>query len=173
MSTLHQPGRLSVSKLLTKSTMRDSSPTSNRPIKKPKPRKKSSDRHVFRSQPCSSLQTPTTHPQFPATTGTPLLGLSNCGSAKDNETNSSMPEIPSTSELGSSPNPGRRNLNMLITPQKKTWVRSKVKVEEENDLNDSVVTPGGTLRRCGTDGFVCGRAFCFRCQAEDDSMMRS
>jgi hypothetical protein len=31
---------------------------------------------------------------------------------------------------------------------------------EEGEL---VQTPGGTMRRCGEDGFVCGKPFCFAC----------
>lgn len=38
--------------------------------------------------------------------------------------------------------------------------RTKVKQEGEESL---VWTPGGTLRRCGQNGFACGRPFCFTC----------
>jgi hypothetical protein len=36
--------------------------------------------------------------------------------------------------------------------------------EVKQEGEESVVwTPGGTLRRCGQDGFACGRPFCFTC----------
>lgn len=170
MSTPHQPQPVPGSKPQAKTAVRDSGSTSMRPIMKPKSRKRHND--AFKSQPGSSLRTPTTHHQLPARTSTPILDLANRSSALDLENNGSRPEIPSTSELGSSPNSRRGILAALITPRKKTWAGRAVKLEDENELIDSVVTPGGTLRRCGQDGFVCGRAFCFRCQAEGDAMMR-
>jgi hypothetical protein len=38
--------------------------------------------------------------------------------------------------------------------------RTKVKQEGEESV---VRTPGGTLRRCGQNGFACRRPFCFTC----------
>ena len=35
--------------------------------------------------------------------------------------------------------------------------------EEEGGEATLVLTPGGTARRCGVDGFACERAFCFTC----------
>lgn len=122
----------------------------------------------------ASYQTPSKHQQLPIRTNTPLIDLVKHNQPKEMESGGQAAEIPSTSELGSSPNSQRaRNsgqreaagtsspLTALVTPHKKTWPGRTVKREDEAD---SVVTPGGTLRRCGQDGFVCGRAFCFRCR---------
>ncbi|KAI0015617.1 hypothetical protein F4780DRAFT_784019 [Xylariomycetidae sp. FL0641] len=46
--------------------------------------------------------------------------------------------------------------NLLATPKK----RKRFADEMEAEL---VRTPGGTMRKCGVDGFVCDRDFCFTC----------
>ena len=80
----------------------------------------------------------------------------------------SAEEIPSTSELGSSPGSpivqrglvGQDSgLVVVITPQKSV---SRVKQEEGSE---GTVTPGGSLRRCGQEGFICRRIFCFKCRS--------
>jgi hypothetical protein len=49
----------------------------------------------------------------------------------------------------------------LLTPtRRKRWSGDPLKGEQVSVV---VKTPGGTLRRCGEDGFECGRSFCFRC----------
>ena len=131
--------------------------------------------HGANSPPNSSAQivpvpfpTPTKEQQLPAKISTPLINLVQRRSSDT---------IPSTSELGSSPNSRRARtrrqreaagtsspLTELATPQKKSWAGRTVKQEDEAD---GVLTPGGTLRRCGLDGFVCGRPFCFKCRSGD------
>ncbi|KAG4432087.1 hypothetical protein IFR05_012416 [Cadophora sp. M221] len=50
-----------------------------------------------------------------------------------------------------------------MTPTiKSRWSRDSLKAEQVSVL---VKTPGGTMRRCGVDGFECKRSFCFRCSA--------
>ncbi|KAL5314681.1 hypothetical protein ACEPPN_017326 [Leptodophora sp. 'Broadleaf-Isolate-01'] len=50
-----------------------------------------------------------------------------------------------------------------MTPTTKSrWSRDLLKAEQVSVL---VKTPGGTMRRCGVDGFECKRSFCFRCSA--------
>lgn len=50
-----------------------------------------------------------------------------------------------------------------VTPSSKSrWNRGSLKAEQVSVL---VKTPGGTMRRCGVDGFDCRRSFCFRCEA--------
>ena len=50
-----------------------------------------------------------------------------------------------------------------MTPTSKNrWNRDSLKAEQVSVL---VKTPGGTMRRCGLDGFECKRSFCFRCEA--------
>ncbi|XMA18699.1 hypothetical protein WAI453_011490 [Rhynchosporium graminicola] len=41
------------------------------------------------------------------------------------------------------------------------WNRDSLKAKQVSVL---VKTPGGTMRRCGVDGFECKRSFCFRCE---------
>jgi hypothetical protein len=171
-STPYQSGPVLGSDTPVKSTVRSSGSTGTPRIIKPKSRKRPSGHYAFKAQPSSSLRESHRPQQLPARTNAPLLDLASRGSAKDVGTNGSCSEIPSTSQLGSSPNGRRELLAVLVTPHKETWVERTVKLEDESELNDSVATPGGTLRRCGQDGFVCGRAFCFRCPGEDDARMR-
>jgi hypothetical protein len=173
-STPRQPGTIAGSK---PTSMRESGAYSMRPIKKTKSSKMPSNKFGFRygsltQEAPMSHRTPIKHQYLPITASTPLLDLANRSSGKGNETNGSRAEIPSTSELGSSPNSRlvqsreqRTNSNfaMVVTPQK-AWASRAIKLEDEKD---GVVTPGGTLRRCGYDGFVCGRAFCFSCHSDD------
>ncbi|KAI4860400.1 hypothetical protein F4820DRAFT_437019 [Hypoxylon rubiginosum] len=42
-------------------------------------------------------------------------------------------------------------------------VAKKTLGDGDDDDDDGVRTPGGTVRRCGVDGFVCDRDFCFTC----------
>jgi len=52
----------------------------------------------------------------------------------------------------------------LLTPvRKKRWSGDPL---EGEDVAVVVKTPGGTFRRCGEDGFECGRSFCFRCSEQ-------
>ena len=159
---------------------------STRPIAKPKSRKRSNN-GVDATNPRSLLRTEHTplktprkqqEQQLPARTNTPLIDLVKRGQTTRIEPTGSNEEIPSTSELGTSPNTHRARtrgqraagtsspLTALVTPRKKTWAGRTVKQEDEEG---SVVTPGGTLRRCGLDEFVCGRAFCFKCRSEDSN----
>ncbi|KAL3422199.1 start control protein Cdc10 [Phlyctema vagabunda] len=56
------------------------------------------------------------------------------------------------------------NLMVLITPAKRERRRDPVLDKDRSARESSVVkTPGGTLRRCGLDGFRCKRSFCFKC----------
>jgi len=56
-------------------------------------------------------------------------------------------------------------LTTIETPMRKMTRAGRT--AKQDDVNGDVVTPGGTLRRCGQDGFVCGRAFCFKCHSVD------
>ncbi|KAK0729237.1 hypothetical protein B0T21DRAFT_445152 [Apiosordaria backusii] len=48
------------------------------------------------------------------------------------------------------------------TPLSKRIITGEEK-EGVGEWGDLVQTPNGTVRRCGEEGFVCERAFCFRC----------
>ena len=145
-------------------------------IFKPKSGKKHKDGAKSQHRPSTpSHQTPRIQQRLPVGTSTPLLDLVNRGFAKDDEIlrSSSSKEIPSTSELGSSPNarPAQREpiwpnsrFAAAVTPHK-SWASRTVKLEDEGDI---IVTPEGTLRKCGQDGFVCRRAFCFGCRSDDE-----
>ena len=181
VSTPYQLSAISGSKPRPKKGTGEPGLPSIRPATESRSRKVPS--HGSNSQPSSiqvglvPFQTPTKEQQLPAKTNRPLVDLVKSGQPKRNEPNGSSEEIPSTSELGSSPNSHRARtrgqreavgrsspLTALITPRKKTWAGRTVKQEDEVD---SIVTPGGTLRRCGQDGFVCGRTFCFKCRSVD------
>lgn len=175
------PGPIPTSKYRPKKAVEEPILPSMRPIMKFKSRKRLSN-GVRPPKQGSSLraeltpfQTPTKQPQLPAKTNTPLIDLVKGGQQRANESGGSNAEIPSTSELGSSPNSHRLRtrgqweaagtsspLTALVTPHK-TWAGRTVNQE---DQEDSVVTPGGTLRMCGQDGFACRRTFCFRCSAD-------
>jgi hypothetical protein len=185
MSTPYQPSAISSSKPRPKKGTGERGLPSIRPPTKSTSRKVPS--HGSNSQPSSSIQavlvpfpTPTKEQQLPAKTNTPLVDLVKRGQPQRNEPNGSSEEIPSTSELGSSPNSHRARtrgqreaagtsspLTALVTPRKNTWAGRTVKQEDEVD---SIVTPGGTLRSCGQDGFVCVRPFCFKCRSVDGNV---
>ncbi|KAI1761250.1 hypothetical protein GGR53DRAFT_39030 [Hypoxylon sp. FL1150] len=57
------------------------------------------------------------------------------------------------------------DLNLDLNPLASTPLRrlSKRKPTRAEEEGDGVRTPGGTVRRCGVDGFTCDRDFCFTC----------
>ncbi|KAL2063373.1 hypothetical protein VTL71DRAFT_5178 [Oculimacula yallundae] len=55
------------------------------------------------------------------------------------------------------------NFGNMSPVTKNRWNRNSLKAEQVSVL---VKTPGGTMRRCGVDGFECRRSFCFRCEKE-------
>jgi hypothetical protein len=86
--------------------------------------------------------------------------------------NESAPETSissSSSRLGSSPSARRTKSQdeaaSLDTPLVDATLPAQKNVlsEREEEVAVLVKTPGGTLRRCGEDGFSCRRSFCFRC----------
>ncbi|KAM0166741.1 hypothetical protein ACHAQE_001262 [Botrytis cinerea] len=48
------------------------------------------------------------------------------------------------------------------TPTRRDLMRKRG-LRDSSHSPGMVKTPGGTLRKCGQDGFACQRAFCFRC----------
>ncbi|TGO33771.1 hypothetical protein BHYA_0228g00200 [Botrytis hyacinthi] len=48
------------------------------------------------------------------------------------------------------------------TPTRRDLMRKRG-LRDSSHSPGMVKTPGGTLRKCGNDGFACQRAFCFRC----------
>lgn len=58
--------------------------------------------------------------------------------------------------------PLARNVMSRI-PQKHRNGRSVESSHAGSFADDMVQTPGGTVKRCGEDGFVCDRDFCFTC----------
>ncbi|KAI1774651.1 hypothetical protein F4818DRAFT_68908 [Hypoxylon cercidicola] len=48
---------------------------------------------------------------------------------------------------------------LASTPSRRHAKKARI----AEDDGDGVRTPGGTVRRCGVDGFVCDRDFCFTC----------
>ena len=127
------------------------------------------------------LQTPKKAQQSPPTISrTPLIDLVKQCQAIEAVHCGPTTEIPSTSELGSSQNSSRAmpQLQRRTAKNSDPFARPAAKrrgnpiydalrtVKMEEDGGDGVVTPGGTLRRCGQDGFACGRTFCFRCGSD-------
>jgi hypothetical protein len=123
----------------------------------------------------------------PTSRNTPLLDLTPSRSKASNpngrEILDSAAEESSPPEQVSSPNHPRNRTRAqreaagtssplvgLLTPvRRKRWSGDLLEGEEVTVV---VKTPGGTLRRCGEDGFECGRSFCFRCgerrEGDDD-----
>ncbi|XXH05542.1 hypothetical protein Hte_011972 [Hypoxylon texense] len=66
-------------------------------------------------------------------------------------------ETPDSDSLTSTPSRRRRHV------VRKAAGTAERQLEEEDDGSRGVRTPGGTVRRCGVDGFVCDRDFCFTC----------
>ncbi|KAH7319401.1 hypothetical protein BKA65DRAFT_541508 [Rhexocercosporidium sp. MPI-PUGE-AT-0058] len=108
-----------------------------------------------------------------AATSTPLLDLTPVRNARVNAER--MKEIgDSEEEEGDDPEspshrPKQRPRGQTAHPvdfgnmtpiTKSRWNRDSLKAEQVSVL---VKTPGGTMRRCGVDGFECKRSFCFRC----------
>lgn len=121
------------------------------------------------------LQTPRKNPQPPTTSRTPLIDLAKQARAQEAERRAPTAGISSASELGSSSNASRAEqreaagtsdpFGRLVKRRKNLPYAATRTVKREDD-NEGVVTPGGTWRRCGQDGFACGRTFCFRCGAD-------
>jgi hypothetical protein len=123
-----------------------------------------------------SQSTPVGHQDRPSGTNTPLIDLVGRERPIQKVLQETVAElsIPSTSQVGSSPTTRQNRtraqrgaigssspLVSLLTPApKKRQSGNFLKQEEEDGV---VETPGGTLRRCGQDGFTCRRAFCFVC----------
>ncbi|KAK0115550.1 hypothetical protein ONS95_000173 [Cadophora gregata] len=107
-------------------------------------------------------------------TSTPLLDLTPARNARANAER--MKEIGDSEEEGETESPSHRPKQRprgqtarpvdfgTMTPTKSRWNRDSLKAEQVSVL---VKTPGGTMRRCGIDGFECGRSFCFRCDAKE------
>lgn len=121
----------------------------------------------------SQLPIPAKIQHQPTRTSTPLIDLTPVGNSSIHAATGSRPNIsvPSTSEVRSSPLSQRRTqkampessspLLALLTPvREKHWAAKTIKQEEADGV---VKTPGGTMRRCGDNGFTCGRQFCFTC----------
>lgn len=110
--------------------------------------------------------TRTSHKQSSGT-NTPLIDL-----VGDDDDDDFGMMIPPTSELGySSPTArqahlraGRQAAGPGFGLRTAAGLRRapRATIKEEGD-EAAVWTPGGTLRRCGQDGFACGRPFCFSC----------
>ncbi|KAH9906523.1 hypothetical protein F4778DRAFT_654500 [Xylariomycetidae sp. FL2044] len=52
---------------------------------------------------------------------------------------------------------------LLSTPKANRAGNKRKRAESPTPLESPVRTPGGTIRRCGVDGFVCERDFCLTC----------
>ena len=112
-----------------------------------------------------------------ATTSTPLLDLTPSRSKPshpndgreilDSAADSSSPNQPSSPTHPRKRTRGQREAGTssplvgLLTPARKK--RSSGNPLEGEPVNVVVSTPGGSLRRCGEDGFECRKSFCFRC----------
>jgi hypothetical protein len=141
--------------------------------------RKSSDKHPEAS--ASSQPKPQgrqTSKSQPSSTNTPLLALTPSRNKASNPNEMEILDSAAESsppELVSSPNHSRNRTRAqreaagssspligLLTPvRRKHWSGDPLKGEQVTVV---VKTPGGTLRRCGEDGFECGRSFCFRCR---------
>ncbi|KAH6669283.1 hypothetical protein B0J14DRAFT_598328 [Halenospora varia] len=103
-------------------------------------------------------------------TGTPLLNLTPsrkndpaCEIAESGAERSSQPTPPSKLSQNmdaSSPLAG------LLTPTRKTRNLGK------GGPAIVVKTPGGTMRKCGENGFDCKKSFCFRCTSNSKATVR-
>lgn len=111
---------------------------------------------------------PHTAVSMPIRTSTPLLDLTPVRNKRANAER--MREIEdSEAEVSSPESPLQRRMQVPRgqgetgsgTPMaKRRWNVDSLRTEGVAIL---VKTPGGTMRRCGVDGFACGRSFCFRC----------
>ena len=143
--------------------------TTSRPLRKsPVATNKSRKERSSLPAPPERLATPTrTSRKQSSGTNTPLIDL--VGGDDDDD---DIGMIPPTSELGYS-SPTARQARLRASRQAsgpgfglrtaaglRRAPRATVKQEGEEAV---VWTPGGTLRRCGQDGFACGRPFCFSC----------
>jgi hypothetical protein len=123
--------------------------------------------------------------QMAIRTSTPLLNLTPTNQSQptneilDSTAEESSPSLPShppqrprnkrqrtaTASESSSP------LANLLTPTKRPIDNTDLlKVEHVTVI---VKTPGGTYRRCGENGFMCGRSFCFRCGSGSGSEVKT
>jgi hypothetical protein len=104
------------------------------------------------------------HTAFPRTS-TPLLDLpptrgtehangASVYEVAESGAGSSSQAILSQSNIERSSSP----MDQLLTPVRPTRLSSKF----EGPII-TIKTPGGTLRKCGENGFTCKRTFCFRC----------
>lgn len=63
----------------------------------------------------------------------------------------------------------RSSLRKMILPETPTKTKPRkraagdIGARESGYANEAFKTPGGTERKCGMDGVICGREFCFRC----------
>jgi hypothetical protein len=123
--------------------------------------------------PLEAVVTPTTtrtsHKQAPGTS-TPLIDLV----GDDDDDHDDLGMARPTSEQGFSSPTVRALQSRLLTGRlaagpspslrRTAGLRGRTaSVKREGDENSVIWTPGGTLRRCGQDGFTCGRPFCFSC----------
>lgn len=136
------------------------------------------------SAPTSQMTPSSIRQRMPIRTGTPLINLTPTHPARasneilDSAAEESSPALPSqppqrprnkrqklaTTSKSSSP------LTELLTPTRNPACNTDLLKAE--DVTVVVKTPGGTYRRCGEDGFACGRSFCFRCGSGSGSGAR-
>ncbi|CZR55463.1 uncharacterized protein PAC_05351 [Phialocephala subalpina] len=108
--------------------------------------------------------------QIPIRTNTPLLNLTPSApkEIRDSAGEESSPALPNQNSPPQRARTRRQRaadsssspLTNLLTPTRKKTTNDFLMAEQVTVV---VKTPGGTFRRCGEDGFSCGRSFCFRC----------
>jgi hypothetical protein len=130
--------------------------------------------------PLSSSPSQIRRPKNVTTTSTPLLDLTPSCNRNQTEIKREIDDSGVESSIQSSSQPGLSQQSQqnrsrdqreiassssplvgLLTPSRK----QRWNGDPTNGQPVAVVvkTPGGSLRRCGEDGFRCGRSFCFRC----------
>ncbi|KAE8450623.1 hypothetical protein EG329_005967 [Mollisiaceae sp. DMI_Dod_QoI] len=128
----------------------------------------------FQPEMASSQMTPSiSGRQMVFRTSTPLLNLTPLGlkEISDSAAEESSPTSPIQKSCPQRARTRRQRaadsssspLTNLLTPTRKQPAVDFLKAEQVTVV---VKTPGGTFRRCGEDGFACGRSFCFRCGSQ-------
>ncbi|CAL3972225.1 unnamed protein product [Diplocarpon coronariae] len=100
----------------------------------------------------------------PIRTSTPLLDLT---PVRNRRANAERIKEIADSDVEASPDCDSPSERLKHLPQVGggNWNKNSLRAEGVAVL---VKTPGGTMRRCGVEGFECGRSFCFRCSKETD-----
>ena len=104
--------------------------------------------------------TPTPSHKPSSGTNTPLMDL-----VGDDDLEDDFGMILPTSAMDSSPT-ARKTRNRIgreVAGSGARFGRRPVPRAMVKEEEGAVWTPGGTLRRCGQEGFACGRPFCFSC----------